>query len=368
MITATQPIANLDDLHDHLQYAIGIELTTIPAYLCALYSIDPGTNTAAYEVIQSVVLEEMLHMGLAANVLNAIGGVPSTDPVGDGPSPVPSYPTSVPFISRIPTIHLQAFSPQAIDEFIAIESPDSAEAHVGEQYGSIGAFYTAIESGLHRLCSPGVFEAARSIRPGCQLTSGDYYGGAGRMIEVLDLESALEALAMIVREGEGVPAAILEEKAVEHAIEGAAMLARPQTKLGVDDRDTLRFGWKMYSHYARFLQLRTERYFLPNQFIGDDPAGDVLPIDWRSVRPMTPNPKADSFLDTWAHQPMVACNETYTSLVNAVYQTFNGNSRAMGEAVEAMYELKYLSLSLLNMPAPGDRLRTLGPGFEYLGR
>ncbi len=83
MITAVRPIGTLAELRDHLQYAIGLELTTIPAYLCALYTIVPGANTAAYEVIESVVLEEMLHMALAANVLNAIGGAPSTGPVGD---------------------------------------------------------------------------------------------------------------------------------------------------------------------------------------------------------------------------------------------------------------------------------------------
>ncbi|MGA2836604.1 MAG: ferritin-like protein [Acidimicrobiales bacterium] len=366
MISAARPIASVEDLRDHLQYAIGIELTTIPAYLCALYSIDPDTNTAAYEVVQSVVLEEMLHMGLAANVLNAIGGVPSTAPVGDGPSPVPSYPTNVPFIERIPTIHLQPFSPQALDEFIAIERPDASGAGGGEQYGSIGAFYAAIESGLRRLCPPDVFESARSSRAGCQLTAVDYYGGAGTIVEVVDLDSALDALAMIVREGEGVPATILDETAAAHAVEGATMLARPHTDRSVDDNDRLRFGWKMYSHYARFLQLRAGRYFLPDQLIGDQPVGDVLPIDWGSVKPMTPDPKAHYYHGTWAYQPMVDCNVAYTSLVDTIYASFDGNARAMEEAVHAMYDLKYLALSLMNMPSPGDGQRTLGPAFEYL--
>ena len=171
MISAAEPIADLDELRAHLQYAIGVELTTIPAYLCALYTIDEGTNTAASDVIQSVVLEEMLHMALAANVLNGIGGVPCTAPVGTGPSPVPAYPTKVPFIDRIPEIHLQRFSPAALEEFLAIELPDdtSSDATEGDQYGSIGAFYEAISAGLSAHSPPSVSEAARKDRAGCQL-------------------------------------------------------------------------------------------------------------------------------------------------------------------------------------------------------
>ena len=103
-LSPAEPIRNLEELRNHLQYAVGIELATIPAYLYALYSIEEGTNTAVAEVIQSVALEEMLHMTLAANVLNAIGGEPSPDPV-TGPevrNPIPVYPAMVPFIDQIP--------------------------------------------------------------------------------------------------------------------------------------------------------------------------------------------------------------------------------------------------------------------------
>ena len=91
-----QPIENLDSLKLHLQFAIGLELTTIPLYLAAEYSIPKGANTAATRVIQSVVIEEMLHMCLAANVLNSIGGAPSTDPVPDVGDPIPHFRAEIP--------------------------------------------------------------------------------------------------------------------------------------------------------------------------------------------------------------------------------------------------------------------------------
>ena len=40
-------ISNLDELRDHLQTAVEIEWSTIPPYLCALWSIEEGTNVEA---------------------------------------------------------------------------------------------------------------------------------------------------------------------------------------------------------------------------------------------------------------------------------------------------------------------------------
>jgi len=368
MITAARPIADLDELREHLQYAIGVELTTIPAYLCALYTIEEGTNTAAYDVIQSVVLEEMLHMALAANVLNAIGGVPSTGPVGDGPSPVPVYPTKVPFIDKIPEIHLQRFSKAALDEFVAIEFPDdtSATSADEQQYGSIGAFYEAIKVGLREHCPHDVFDAAKVSRAGCQLTPDQYYGGAGSLIEVVDLRTALDAIEEIVTEGEGAPSEVLDQTADEHVVSGAETPGRLTGSHSVDDLDVLPGGWKMYSHYARFAEVRAGRHFRPDQVIGEPPEGDVLPTDWRSVRPMPLDPKAETYRGTAAYAPMVACNEAYTALVDAIYRSFNGEPDALRDAVHLMYDLKYRAAALLNTPSPLDDEGTLGPGFEYL--
>ena len=67
-------IVTFDDLREHLQWAIELEHPTLPPYLCALYSLDPEWNPAAVEVAASVFAEEMLHLALAANLLNAVGG------------------------------------------------------------------------------------------------------------------------------------------------------------------------------------------------------------------------------------------------------------------------------------------------------
>ena len=72
-------IKSIEDLHEHLQWAIELEHATIPPYLCALYSIKDGSNIESVEVIQSVFIEEMLHMALVANIMIATGGSPKLD-------------------------------------------------------------------------------------------------------------------------------------------------------------------------------------------------------------------------------------------------------------------------------------------------
>ena len=106
----TEPtrITNLKDLRAALQLAVGLELSTVPVYLTALYSVEAGRNTDATQTIRSVAMEEMLHMTLAANVLNALGEVPGTGPVDfqhrRNLSPIPAYPLDSPLISGIGTL------------------------------------------------------------------------------------------------------------------------------------------------------------------------------------------------------------------------------------------------------------------------
>ncbi|NEO96090.1 MAG: hypothetical protein F6K56_40470, partial [Moorea sp. SIO3G5] len=82
------------DLYTHLQAALELEHSTIPPYLTALYSIQPNSNQTIAEIIFSVVREEMLHMVIVANVLNAIGGSPQVNK----PEFIPTYPGNLPMV------------------------------------------------------------------------------------------------------------------------------------------------------------------------------------------------------------------------------------------------------------------------------
>jgi hypothetical protein len=290
---------------------------------------------------------------------------------------LPDYPARVPFIGGMPEIDLQAFCPEALDIFIRIEHPArlSSPDRV-KQYASIGAFYEAIKAGLknEQLCPPTVFTEARKQRGRCQVSRGDYYGGAGALIEVGDRQSALEALTLIATEGEGLPRAALRYRAEEdlasaNKVRRAALGFDHLDATGVLDYEELPNGWKMYSHYARFKEIRAGRRYRPEQLVKDSPSGDFLPTDWSAVRQMPKNPKAKAYEGTWAYQPMMACNETYTALVTHTYRGFTGDSDGLGDAVRLMHQLTHQAEALFNMPSPlpseAKKGWTLGPGFEY---
>jgi hypothetical protein len=64
---------DLSWLRKALQAAVELELSTIPPYLFAMWSID-ATVSPVTDLILNIVLEEMGHMGLACNMLTAGGG------------------------------------------------------------------------------------------------------------------------------------------------------------------------------------------------------------------------------------------------------------------------------------------------------
>src|SRR3954451_9278995 len=199
-VAAPLPIATLDELREHLQWAIELEHTTLPPYLCALYSLDPQRNRAAAEVVESIFIEEMLHLTLAANLLNAVGG----HPVLDSPRLLPAYPTTLPHADRSFDVELLPFGPQAIELLLRIEQPSVREAAPeSEGYETIGQFYAAIRGGLVDLCARHGEGVVFSGDPDRQATPTVPYGGAGRIIAVEGLDSALQALDEIVEQGEG---------------------------------------------------------------------------------------------------------------------------------------------------------------------
>ena len=97
-------------LHELLQKAIELELSTIPPYLHAAYSLMPGTNTAIRKIIVAVAKEEMLHMAIVANVLNAIDG----RPVIADPKTVPIYPGPLPMNVGGLQVGLRKFSKELV--------------------------------------------------------------------------------------------------------------------------------------------------------------------------------------------------------------------------------------------------------------
>lgn len=330
-------IRTLASLQRHLQWALELEHATIPAYLCALYSIPEGANVAAQQQLRAVVMEEMLHMVLVANVLNAVGGCPKVD----DPAFVPSYPTTLPHSDGSVCVQLRRFDREALQTFLKIERPEPPQAKPEpERYHSIGQFYDAIEAGLRQLAG----ELGPALFSGSVLRQVDptrwYYGGGGRPIVVSDLASALAALDEIKAQGEGLPHSVFDDHAP--------------------------FGQRELAHYFRFEQLRQGRFYRPEDSPRSGPSGDPLPLRWDQVHPMRANPRmADYAGQPEVHALMRRFNLDYTALLRALHGAFNGQPALLFEAVPMMYRLKYQAQALMQLPCGDASGETVGPSFEY---
>jgi Ferritin-like len=344
---------DLDRLRDLLQAAVELELATIPAYLCALYSLRPGSNGEASLIIRSVVVEEMLHMVLAANVLNAIGGQPR---VTGGH--VPRYPHELPDGT---VVDLLPFCPEGVEEFLKIENPQyphqaldpghplvagrrpeyhrARAASVMGKPGTIGAFYAEITDGLKQAAAALGEQALFCGDPARQVTREYYYAGGGSVQPVKDLASAIAVLTEIVDQGEGDLASMYD-----------------------DDGDL--------GHYYRFKQIACDRTYLPSDDAGE-PSGPPVGVDFGAVYPMIANPRGDDYADPELRAASDAVNRTWSRLLRDIEQGFNGRPEALLAAVPAMFRLRDQALVLLANPLPHGApayptTRHAGPTFEWV--
>ncbi|MGZ4112968.1 MAG: ferritin-like domain-containing protein [Tumebacillaceae bacterium] len=358
MTTATKNyIKTIDELHQYLQVAIKLEQATIPPYLCALYTIKPDKNYDASNLIRTVVIQEMLHMVLAANVLNAVGGHPFID----RPGFVADYPTKLPDGEEDFEVSLLPFSEEAITTFLKIERPgperhklkaanakplqlemlkDLPDLPPDVHFFTIGDFYNAILQGMDHLCEQLGEKNVFTGDPSLQVTQEFYYNGGGQIITVTDLKSAHAALQEIIEQGEGLP----------HEIDDA----KP-------------FGDEL-AHYYRFQEIQLKQMYQQGDH-PNHPTGATFDVDYSadSVYPMIPNPKTALYPEgSELRKASDAFNILYTNLLGQLQQAFNGDPSLLQPAVGGMFQLKYAAQELIKNPIPGNEKYNAGPSFEYL--
>ena len=200
------PITTPEELRQHLALAIQVELTTVPPYLYAMYSIEDQASEAA-RLIKSVVAEEMLHAVLVANLLVAVGGRPDFR----DPELIPRYPGPLPHHVPPLIVNLAPASPELVrDVFMVIEQPEAPGAPPEEdQFETLGQFYAALELALEDLSDR--FDLFADVQPDRQFADSRFYQpvefdaeDSGGLMLVEDLESACEAIEIVVHQGEGV--------------------------------------------------------------------------------------------------------------------------------------------------------------------
>lgn len=343
------------ELRDLLQSALMLELSTIPPYATACYSIkEQGqydrsapqvVNAQPIEVIRQVMVEEMLHIVLVANVMNAIGMAP----VMNDPAQVPKYPRKL-LGDRGPEVRLRRFDPDQIKAFREIERgvEDPRQARKGN-YTTIGGFYLYLQQRLRDADKTWGKEQIFTGQIDRQINKVDYYGAGGAVITVFDLQSACEAISKIMDEGEG--AALGKDAGDGDAIPGP---------VGQNREDI--------AHYFKFNEILHSRYYHPRDLLDDAPSGGDMVVDWSAVSPMRDDPKAvdyENLPDIKAISDTF--NAAYTALLDGLHAAFNGNKGQLAGLVPVMYQLRERAQKLLRVPLPGSHpLQTAGPTWDYV--
>jgi hypothetical protein len=319
-----------------LQSAIELEHSTIPPYLYALYSLAPGANKAIAEIIKSVVIEEMLHICLASNVLNALGG----SPVLDHPDIIPRYPGPLPgSVASGLVVGLAPCSINLISNvFMKIEEPEdplqfSFKLATADESLTIGQFYEGIKASIVALGDD-------AFVPGPH-----YQIGPDRMdnlIIVTDVESASRAIDIIVAQGEGTRTS-------------------PSEAIGTD-----------FAHFYRFGEVFHGRRLIPNPDTGPDTppdqrfvfAGEPLIFDPNGVLAVPTNPTLASYsTGSLAFRACRTFNYTYTSLLKVLHVTYNGAPDRFDDAIGLMMSLEQQAKDMATGATTGGA--PVGPSFEY---
>lgn len=333
-------ITTLESLREHLQWAIELEHSTLPPYLCAVYSLEPDRNPEVTEVMVSVLVEEMLHMTLVANLMNAVGGRPRLDTL----EMLAPYPRWLPHGDRSFEVPLARFGRESLEVFLKIEQPATPCAPPeSDGYKTIGQFYQAIARGLGELCTQIGESTVFCGDPARQVTDA-FYSGGGRIITIENLATALAALEEIVEQGEGA----------DHL------------QVWDGDRDVFHPEREQVAHYYRLQQLKLGRRYRCGDTPRSGPTGDPILVDWDGVRPMRSNPRTtDHAPGSPIRRAQEEFNRTYCTILHLLERAFDGSPQVLETAIGAMYGLKAQAQTLMQFPTE-DGLATAGPTFEYV--
>ena len=209
-----------------LTEAAEIEHNVLCCYLFAQFSMkddtSEGLTVEQLEKVRSwratigdIVVQEMLHLASACNLLTAVGGAPQLRR--------PNLPTSPRAYPKVFELRLVPFDLEALDQFVFLERPEYMEGTIRtgpsyrdsalavsslrdvfsceRDYETLGELYRGIEDGLGYLAQKLGEEKLFVGRPGAQ-TAGSFFQLAD-LVPVHDLASAFAALKVIIDQGEG---------------------------------------------------------------------------------------------------------------------------------------------------------------------
>lgn len=332
-LRAAREATTAAELHELLLNAIRLEHATVPPYLAAAYSLQSATNRDIRLAIETIAIEEMLHMAIAANVLNAVGGRPQFD----RPDFVPAFPSRLPMnVGNSVVVGIKKFSKTLVsDVFMKIEEPETPlhfpVTEAATEFATIGAFYRALIDKIREL-GQAIFtgDLSRQVVAGAGFPSH-------KLFAVTDVETAVRALERIVKDGEGT------------------------TTLPLDDENEL-------AHYYRF-----EEIFRGKRLVRDPSVPEgfsfknaAFPFDEAGVADFPDDPKAADYAEgSAARQQVDDFNRLYSDLLRRLQIAFDGQPAAITQTLELMGDLRFAARQLMSTTDPNTE-RRLGPTFEFM--
>ncbi|MFF2354050.1 ferritin-like protein [Kitasatospora sp. NPDC058115] len=323
------------ELMDALQRAVMLELSTIPPYATALWSItDQDNSKPVRHTIREILFDEMSHFGLVCNMLTSIGGkVTLTDPLT-----VPKYPGELPGgVNPGLEVYLSGLSRDSAALFAAIEKPEFPLGFAADG-NTIGAFYQRIAD---------VFPRFAHLLTGRQQVSfplGSGHGAGNDIVPMNALDDVLSAIHVIQAQGEGTTAS------PENPFPGAP---------------------GELAHYYAFKEIAVGRKFVRDEqtgkfdFVGPDvplpatsPVGRVPQGGWANSPGNEPDATTAGHLHTF--------NQQYSALLKALEDAWSPSAADLGPAIHLMGDLRRTAQTINTIELPANPHFTYGPEWLFV--
>ncbi|MEO7536846.1 MAG: ferritin-like domain-containing protein [Ferruginibacter sp.] len=325
LLSQTENVRDAIWLKESLQAAIELEHSTLPPYLCGMWSIK-DVNHPVRKLIKSVVYDEMKHMALVCNMMTAIDGHPEIA----NKQFVPNYPDSLPGgVLPLVNVWLQGLTkPYLKDVFMAIEKPEwdplapPLALLAGEEFSSIGGFYIAILDTFKKLVVSGDVIIIPNNRQIISL-------GINPINSIQDVE---DAISIISNEGEGSTLSPYDEEGqLAHYYQFAQIF------------------------YGKMLKEENGKWTYSGDAIVFPDTFPMEPIKEGGY--LNPSVEVQNLLDNF--------NKTYTQLLYDLHNAWNSSEGNLQNAYQAMLGLEDPARALMEKPIPGGA-GNYGPTFTFV--